>query len=300
MNNVDDTDLNIENYSLEDILRLFRIPVNFTKEELKNAKRIVLMTHPDKSQKPQEVFLFFCAAYKILHQVYTFRARSDGTCATRTEYNAQDIEDSLIVSPNVVKQFTKAKNFNSKFNKLWEKHKVEVYGDEEGYGMWMKEENDETNTLSRSMDEVNNKVRERKEHLRALVVKNDISASGSLGAYGHSSLVRENPGCFEAPVFGGLQYDDVRRAYTESVVPVTEEDYVAHKKFSNIDELQRFRGQDFAENFNSSNHENKLREITLNDDLAGARRAYELAKQDEQLRSVRAGWSSSMLRLKWN
>jgi len=38
-------DLNIENYDLDDILNLFKIPKNFTEEDLKSAKKIVLKTH---------------------------------------------------------------------------------------------------------------------------------------------------------------------------------------------------------------------------------------------------------------
>ena len=35
-------DLNIENYDLDDILKLFKIPKNFLEEDLKAAKKIVL------------------------------------------------------------------------------------------------------------------------------------------------------------------------------------------------------------------------------------------------------------------
>ena len=42
-------------------------------------------------------------------------------------------------------------------------------------------------------------------------------------------------------MFGSLQYEDVQRAYTESVVPVTKEDYHNKKKFGSIEEMQRFR-----------------------------------------------------------
>ena len=57
-------DLNFDNYSLEDILNLFNLSPNFGEFELKNAKKMVLMTHPDKSKLDPEVFLFFSKAYK--------------------------------------------------------------------------------------------------------------------------------------------------------------------------------------------------------------------------------------------
>ena len=35
-------DLDINNYNLEDILNLFKIPVNFDEQDLKRAKQVVL------------------------------------------------------------------------------------------------------------------------------------------------------------------------------------------------------------------------------------------------------------------
>lgn len=300
MSNVEDLDLNIENYSLEDILRLLRLPINFTRAQLKDAKRMVLMTHPDKSGKPQEVFLFFSAAYKLIHQVFTFRSRSDDACASRTEYDVTDLDDKSVLAPSVVNKFKKSRDFNERFNALWEKHKEKAFGDQEGYEDWLKEEEEDAEGTPRSLDEVNRRVSDRKEQLRSLVVRKDVSSFGSVGSNGHSSLTRENPGCFEAPIFGGLQYDDVRRAYTESVVPVTDEDYESHRKFSNIDELQRFRREDFDKSFSSSDHDHRLQKMRLDEETASARRAYDLAKQDEEMRKVSAGWSASLLSLMYN
>jgi hypothetical protein len=38
-------DLNIDNYDLDDILNLFRMPKDFVEEDVKAAKKIVLKTH---------------------------------------------------------------------------------------------------------------------------------------------------------------------------------------------------------------------------------------------------------------
>ena len=52
-------DLDIQNYSLEEIMNLFKIPLNFDVGDLKRAKKLVLMSHPDKSNLPSEYFLFY-------------------------------------------------------------------------------------------------------------------------------------------------------------------------------------------------------------------------------------------------
>jgi hypothetical protein len=56
---MDSVDLDINNYNLQDILSLFKIPVNFDEHDMKRAKQIVLKTHPDKSKLPAEYFLFY-------------------------------------------------------------------------------------------------------------------------------------------------------------------------------------------------------------------------------------------------
>ena len=67
---MDSLDLDLDNYELPDLLNLFKLDYNFKTEDLKQAKRMVLMTHPDKSQLPKEYFLFFSKAYKIIYSIY--------------------------------------------------------------------------------------------------------------------------------------------------------------------------------------------------------------------------------------
>ena len=71
-----DVDLNLENYTLNDLLKLFNISFNFQEKELKDAKKIVLRMHPDKSKLDKKYFLFFSSAYKLLYNIYNFRNKS--------------------------------------------------------------------------------------------------------------------------------------------------------------------------------------------------------------------------------
>ena len=56
---MEDLDLDLNNYNLDDILKLLRLPYDFTEEDMKQAKKIVLMTHPDKSGLDQKYFSIF-------------------------------------------------------------------------------------------------------------------------------------------------------------------------------------------------------------------------------------------------
>ena len=67
---MDDFDLDIDNYDLEDILNLFHLDYKFDKKSMKKAKAMALKTHPDKSGLDNEVFIFFSRAYNILSKLY--------------------------------------------------------------------------------------------------------------------------------------------------------------------------------------------------------------------------------------
>ena len=45
-------DLDINNYSFDDVLNLFSIDSALSPDSMKQARRIALMTHPDKSSLP--------------------------------------------------------------------------------------------------------------------------------------------------------------------------------------------------------------------------------------------------------
>ena len=61
-------DLNIDNYSVDDLYRLFSIN-SLDENAMRESKKIVLKTHPDKSNLDQKYFLFFSSAYKRLHGI---------------------------------------------------------------------------------------------------------------------------------------------------------------------------------------------------------------------------------------
>ena len=66
---MEDLDLDLDNYDLDDLLNLFHLNYNFEKEDLKNAYKMVLRTHPDKSNLCKEIFLFFMKAYEYANEI---------------------------------------------------------------------------------------------------------------------------------------------------------------------------------------------------------------------------------------
>ena len=85
-------DLCISNYSLNDILNLFNLDMDFDEEDMKSAKRTVLMTHPDKSGLDSEYFLFFTKAYKLLYNVFKVRNRKEQYTSVEPVYTSDVID----------------------------------------------------------------------------------------------------------------------------------------------------------------------------------------------------------------
>ena len=84
-------DLNVENYSLSDLYNLFKITnQTLTDEIMKDAKKIVLMTHPDKSRLEPKYFLFYSAAYKRLYSIYEFQNKSSRKNVMLEDHNPDE------------------------------------------------------------------------------------------------------------------------------------------------------------------------------------------------------------------
>ena len=155
-------DLDINNYDLKDILNLFKVSYDLNEDDMKKAKRVVLMTHPDKSRLAPDIFIFYTKAYKILFYIYQFRNKQakDGD----TEYTA-DIEEvkKSIHEEDRIKQFTKSREFNTKFNKLFDENRMNDDDNDGGYTEWLSS-GDNLNTYSaKNVSQMNQIIDEKKK-----------------------------------------------------------------------------------------------------------------------------------------
>ena len=149
-----DLDTDIRNYTLTDILKLFSIPVAFSEDHLKSAKRTVLKMHPDKCNLPKEYFLFFTKAYRILYQIYSMRHEraqgyghvqeyaeliADGETAADTLGSESSLgSSSLAAADHRAKLATMSHgDFNRWFNSAFEKYRVPD-SNEDGYEEWFR------------------------------------------------------------------------------------------------------------------------------------------------------------------
>jgi hypothetical protein len=303
-----DLDLDIRNYKLQDITKLFNIPLVFNESDLRIAKLAVLQTHPDKSQLPKEYFLFFSSAYKMLYQVYTFRSGKN----RNNKESYKDIvdeetidasEDSMKLCVDKVKRLNAAE-FNKLFNEHYEKCKIEMEEDV-GYEDWFRSQQDDDvdDLMNASWDQRVSHIDKKKQTLRenlALVPKNDLQ---SVNIYGGGStcgyaLGQGAPAEHSSGLFSSLQYEDLKKAHTETVIPITHEDYVNSKKFNNTHDLKVFRDLNLKSfSYDKEEAIQKKNAQAYQDEEDNTHRAFMMAKQDEIAQEMNKKFNGSFLKL---
>ena len=281
-------DLEIENYDLIDILKLFNLEYNFDKSDLKEAKKIALMTHPDKSGLDKKYFLFFSAAYKIVYEIYSFRTSKNQS----TTYDENSYADANTKNEKITELINDKKLFNKLFNDFFEKSVIKDEYSKTGYGDWFGsgEDIDDRDT---TMENMNNMFERKKTELRSIVVHKDFNEMTSSG---FCDLTNSKPESYSSDLFSKLQYEDLKKAHTETVVPVNMEDYKNKKKYRNVNELQQDRSIQNKLDYSHLEHQKHLDEKHKNEAKNDVERAYKLLKSDIEIEKVNRKWWGNILK----
>jgi hypothetical protein len=251
-------DLDIEHYSLQELLKLFKLNENFTSAEFKDARRIVHALHPDKCDKDIKYYLFFKQAYSLLESVNSFKHKIEENVDAHLTFNEiidgmadhdkKQIVDSLSVNPD----------FNKEFNALFEKYYLKE--DDTGHGDWLQ-----------SNEDMNVTYEDRKRQSRAIVV----------------STIDEAP---------KDKFTDLKSAYTvNSVLGVSEDDYV--QRYKNIQELKRERDTQITP-LNTEQASQQLAQQEERESRWATQQAFKYVKQTEKNKTQQQSFWSHMLTLK--
>jgi hypothetical protein len=295
-----DLDLDIRNYELRDILNLFKLPSVFNELHMREAKLMVMRTHPDKSGLDKEYFLFFSKAYKILHEVYQVRAGLSRQKDAKYDDVKEDIDARRNANSDKLKRMN-ADEFNRWFNQTFEQNRLHDEEQDSGYGDWLKSNDaDDADNEDADLGEGSSwaqrmeQLERRKQRLReqALVVRSEVKTFDSISSGSGYGLARDRPE--EHSSYGSsLAYEDLKKAHTESVIPVTHEDYDAVRKYKNMNELQMSRDIDRRTfNYSETASQSALarsQQLQTEDDM---RRAFKLAQQDEVVRDLNKKWAA--------
>lgn len=283
---LENLDLNIENYNLNDLLNLFKLKNNFTEEDLKNAKKIVLKTHPDKSKLDKKYFLFFSSAYKIVFQIYNFKTRVHDK---NTEYYIEEDENNKLLIEKILKK----NNFNEWFNKEFEKLNVKDIND--GYEDWLKSD-DNMDYRTTTKNNMERDIYEKKKELRTIIKREEVKSIQEL--HDNNILGSKEIQEYSSDIFGNFRYDDVKKAYVESVIPVTNEDIDEKNIFNNLEQLNRHRNSDNISPLSLKQANIYLQNMKSNDEEININRAYNLALENEKNNKLNNEWWKNLRQIK--
>lgn len=287
-------DLNINNYTLLELLELFNLKYGYSSRDLKEAYKIVLRTHPDKSGLPKEYFLFFSQAFKMIKNIFDYTNKKE-SCPSNNEIYKAEYNENLDVSTMSNED---KKKFQKKFNELFDKVKI-TDGEDEGYDDWLKEGSDKYNTGNnnkvisnvRDLHEYisNKKEQQRNEYLTKYKGIIELESNLFGGNIVGSGLIREKPETYSSGLFSKLPYEDLKNAHTETLIPVSEEDFKSRKNFNNIQELETYRK--LNENL-ASGQERVFKTMKENEQKDNIEIAYKMMKQMEKIENKHNEWNS--------
>jgi hypothetical protein len=254
-------DLDLDNYELNDIYHLFHIH-EITEDSLREAKKIVLKTHPDKSKLDSKFFLFYSAAYKRLFEIYEFQNKRKSNIAIRNDYI--DTHNQTILQQTF--QGDKQK-FNSWFNDQFVKFNA---NSDVGHGDWLKSDDDLYTNNSITKNELNSEMIKQKKRIQQLTVYRGVEDAISKT---NGTLLSQSSDNFTTDT-----YTDLKQAYIESVIPVTDDDYQI--KYNNLEELKRSRITE--QPLDKTSAQSILNKADKRRDEESAAQAFKYAKQLEE------------------
>ena len=238
--------LDIHNYSFHEIMDLFELDIdNVTVDELKRAKRKVVMIHPDKSKLPKEYFLFYKKAFDIVIRMYGDMQKVSQKVENQ-EYFPEMSESSL----GNTKQMKHTLNsipqetFQKTFNKMYETHVKKPIDTERNN--WFSQEESMYNHHVSNPNQMNSALEQVKQQQQSIIKYQGVvpiqSNYHSNSFYEDDSHNDEETEYMSSDVFSKLKYEDVRKVHRDQTVfNISESQYDNIPKYRNVQDYERAR-----------------------------------------------------------
>lgn len=241
--------LDIHMYSLQDLLGLFDIGYDISMEDVKRAKKKVLMTHPDKSRLDAKYFLFYKKAFEIIVQFYD-NQHKHANSKQNNGHIAYDVGQHSKVDESATKQVSSVldnmtvNDFQQKFNKLFDENMTKKNDPEKN--KWFTN-NDELfhvdeKVTNKNMGEVFNCIKDAQSSMvKYKGVENLYINSGSGEKLYDDD---DNDEYVSTDPFSKLKFDDLRKVHKDQTVfAVSERDIYKVQQYSSVDHFMRERGK---------------------------------------------------------
>lgn len=292
--------LDVYQYSFKEILNLFELDYTITDDDLKRAKKKVLMTHPDKSKLPPEYFLFYKKAFDIVIEYCKNNNKQNQVIPEKCTYQVNDRNDESIsrqMKHAIDKMDTN--EFQSRFNKAFEQtmdRRIDPNRNE-----WFSKDD--------PVYDISEKIT--KSNMGAAIEKvKHVQQTNAMVKYGGVSHISSNAGTnyyeeiddysneyLTSDMFSKLKFDDIRKVHKDQTVfSVSERDYENVRKYSSVDDFTRSRDTADLTPLERARAEKILEEQTRAQNQRLQEKMYRLtAKTDEYAKKTNDAISSFLL-----
>lgn len=272
------TDLTLANYNYDDLRGLFGLPNPYNREQWKAAGAAILKkVHPDRSRLPTDYFRFFRAAHTLLGSLVagSGSARRDAN----EYYDDREAERARVAQTR--------EDFPSWFNSTFEEV-CRPEDDSVGHGDWLqtddgcpeqKRPGEDVNAYFARCRAASNAPRERQ-----------VVAVATQATSDRDELGGGPPSAYKPPLFGSLQYEDVREAHGTGLIPVDSSDLqaaAARPKTVQQFQAERSKAYDVVSLAESAADMDQRRQ---EDAASSMRRRYELAAGLERATDMQRVW----------
>lgn len=244
--------LNIQSYSLDEILGLFDLEsYDITIDDLKTAKRKVLMLHPDKSRLDAKYFLFYKKAFDVIVQFFDNQNRQNRSVEQKdVAYNPNYKDEDKSTTKQIQKtmQDMKSQNFQEKFNELFESNQMGNKPDQ-SRNEWFVQEKSSFDVPQEKMSKqaMNDNFQRIKDQSNGLIHYTGVQSMNDDTATNNNFYEDEDDYSnkyMTSDPFSKLKFDDLRKVHRDqSVLAVSERDINNIQTYRSVEEFNRARSQ---------------------------------------------------------
>jgi len=251
--------LDLASYSFDEILQMFDLTYNMSLEDLKRAKRKVLMVHPDKSGLPTDYFLFYKRAFELVINYHQSHSRQSQIVNEHTSVEYVPLNETDKTTQQRLSEKAKTDQFQQRFNELFEQNMAEK--PDPSKNEWFRSETSASiydtqgpvsaSNLNSSFETIKSKQREQ-GLVRYTGIRELSSFSGGASSFydvGPSSMDQDDTEAEDIYVssdpFSKLKFEDLRKVHKDQTVfAVSERDYDNVPKYKNVDQYSRERSKE--------------------------------------------------------
>ena len=136
----------------------------------------------------------------------------------------------------------------------------------------------------------------KKKKMKEIIIHEGVKELNVNCSYGTQIASLEND-YYSSDLFSNLNYEDVKKAYTETIIPVTKEDFNNIPKYNNINEYKSYRSQQNLVPLSEQQANEYFNNRAKMENSETTFRAFKLASQGEEIRKRQQDFWGNILKI---